>query len=56
MSEKKLKLAKANPDNKTANTEAWLLIYAANVINDTIIKEEAVVSGIDEAGDAQRNS
>lgn len=56
MAEKKLKLAKANPDNKTANTEAQFLIYAANAVNDTIIKEEAVVSGIDEAGDTQRDS
>ena len=36
--------------------EAWLLIYAANVIRDTIIKEEGVVNGIDEAGETQRDT
>ena len=40
MSEKKFKMAKANPDNKTAKLEAQILFYAANAINDTINKEE----------------
>ena len=40
MSEKKFKMAKANPDNKTAKLEAQILFYAANAINDTIKKEE----------------
>lgn len=53
MAEKKMKLAQANKENKTAKTEAQFLIYAANVINDTIKKEEVVTSGIDEAGETQ---
>ena len=56
MAEKKMKLAQANKENKTAKTEAQFLIYAANAINGTIIKEEAVASGIDEAGESQRNT
>lgn len=53
MAEKKMKLAQANKENKTAKTEAQFLIYAANAINDTIKKEEVVASGIDEAGETQ---
>jgi hypothetical protein len=53
MAEKKMKLAKANPDNKTAHTEAKFLIYAANAINDTIKKEEATPDGTDETRNAQ---
>ena len=53
MAEKKLKLAKANPDNKTVRMEAQYLIYAANAINDTIKKEEVVPNGTDETGNAQ---
>lgn len=53
MAEKKMKLAQANKENKTAKTEAQFLIYAANAINDTIKKEEVVTSGIDEAGETQ---
>lgn len=48
MAEKKLKLVKANPSNKTARAEVRFLIYAANVINDTITKE--VENGTDETG------
>ena len=40
MAEKKFKMAKANPDNKTAKLEAQILFYAANAINDTIKKEK----------------
>ena len=40
MTEKKLKIAKANPDNKTARLEAQVLYYAANAIKDTIKKED----------------
>lgn len=39
MTEKKLKIAKANPDNKTARLEAQVLYYAANAIKETIVKE-----------------
>ena len=39
MTEKKLKIAEANPDNKTARLEAQVLYYAANVIKETIVKE-----------------
>ena len=38
MAEKKFKMVKANPDNKTAKLEAQILFYAANAINDTIKK------------------
>ena len=50
MAEKKFKLAKASPDNKTAKLEAQVLYYAANAINDTIKKEE---EGTVEYGEAQ---
>ena len=40
MAEKKFKMAKANPDNKTAKLEAQILFYAANAINNTTKKEE----------------
>ena len=40
MAEKKFKLAKASPDNKTAKLESQILVYAANAINDTIKKEK----------------
>ena len=39
MAEKKFKIAKANPDNKTVRSEAQALYYAACAINDTIVKE-----------------
>ena len=50
MSEKKFKMAQANPDNKTAKLEAQILFYAANAINDTIKKVEEVTV---EYGEAQ---
>ena len=53
MAKKKLKLAKANPSNTTANTEARFLIYAINAIFNTIKKEEVAPDGIDETRDAQ---
>lgn len=40
MAEKKFKLAKASPDNKTAKLEAQILVYAANAINETVKKEK----------------
>ena len=40
MAEKKFKMVKANPDNRTAKLEAQILFYAANAINDTIKKEK----------------
>ena len=49
MAKKKLKLAKANPSNKTANTEARFLIYAVNAIFTTIKKE--VDDGTDKTGE-----
>ncbi|MDD4280176.1 MAG: hypothetical protein PHX74_10635 [Candidatus Sumerlaeales bacterium] len=50
MAEKKFKMAKANPDNKTTKLEAQILFYAANAINETINKEEEDVV---ECGEAQ---
>ena len=46
-------MAKANPSNTTANTEARFLIYAINAIFNTIKKEEVAPDGIDETRDAQ---
>lgn len=40
MAEKKLKVARSNPDNKTIKLEAQILSYAANAIYNTIKKEE----------------
>ena len=54
MAKKKLKLAKANPSNTTANTEARFLIYAINAIFNTIKKE--VKDGADETGETPSNT
>ena len=46
-------MAKANPSNTTANTEARFLIYAINAIFNTIKKE--VKDGADETGETPSN-